>query len=80
MFKIKAGYCLELLVPETMKLFGTTKNKINKDKSGENIPHLEITIILSTMIINEIQESCIHLLLINRFVNYYIFHLKILYY
>ena len=80
MFKIKAGYCLELLVPETMKLFGTTKNKINKDKSGENKPHLEITIILSTMIINEIQESCIHLLLINRFVNYYIFHLKILYY
>ena len=58
MFKIKAGYCLELLVPETMKLFGTTKNKINKDKSGENIPHLEITIILSTMIISEIQESC----------------------
>ena len=80
MFKIKAGYCLELLAPERMKLFGTTKNKINKDNSGENIPHLEITIILSTMIINEIQESCIHLILINRFVNYYIFYLKILFY
>ena len=26
-----------------MKLLGSTKNKITKDKTGENIPHLEIT-------------------------------------
>ena len=26
-----------------MKLPGSTKNKITKDKSGENVPHLEIT-------------------------------------
>ena len=26
-----------------MKLLGSTKRKINKDKSGENVPHLEIT-------------------------------------
>ena len=26
-----------------MKLFGSTKNKITKDKNGENVPHLEIT-------------------------------------
>ena len=26
-FKIKSGYSLELLTPETMKLFGSTKNK-----------------------------------------------------
>ena len=26
-----------------MKLLGTTKNKITKDLSGENGPHLEIT-------------------------------------
>ena len=26
-----------------MKLLGSTKNKITKDKSGENVPHLEIT-------------------------------------
>ena len=26
-----------------MKLLGSTKNKITKDKNGENIPHLEIT-------------------------------------
>ena len=26
-----------------MKLLGSTKNKIIKDKNGENVPHLEIT-------------------------------------
>ena len=42
-FKIKNGYSLELLTPETIKLLGSTKNKITKDKNGENVPHLEIT-------------------------------------
>ena len=42
-FKIKDGYSLELLTPETMKLLGSTKNKITEDKNGENVPHLEIT-------------------------------------
>ena len=42
-FKIKDGYSLELLTPETMKLLGSTKNKITKDKNSENVPHLEIT-------------------------------------
>ena len=41
-FKIKNGYYLELLTPETMKLLGSTESKITKDKSGENVPHLEI--------------------------------------
>ena len=45
-FKIKTGYCLELLFPEKMKLFGSTKSKITKDKNGENVPYLEITEIL----------------------------------
>ena len=31
-FKIKSGYYLELLMPETMKLLGSTKYKITKDK------------------------------------------------
>ena len=26
-----------------MKFLGSTKNKITKDKNGENVPHLEIT-------------------------------------
>ena len=42
-FKIKNGYSLELLTPETMKLLGSTENKITKDKNRENVPHLEIT-------------------------------------
>ena len=41
-FKIKNEYYLELLTPETMKLFGSTESKITKDKNGENVPHLEI--------------------------------------
>ena len=41
--KIKDGYSLELLTKETMKLLGSTKNKIAKDKNGENVPPLEIT-------------------------------------
>ena len=31
-FKIKSGYYLELLAPETMKLLGSTESKTNKDK------------------------------------------------
>ena len=42
-FKIKNGHSLELLTPETMKLLGSTENKITKDKNGKNVPHLEIT-------------------------------------
>ena len=41
--KIKYGYSLELLTPETKKLLGSTENKITKDKNAENVPHLEIT-------------------------------------
>ena len=29
-----------------MKLLGSTKSKITKDKNGENVPHLEITEII----------------------------------
>ena len=43
MFKIKAGYYLELLTPETKELLGSTKNKVTKNENGENVPHLELT-------------------------------------
>ena len=42
-FKIKNEYDLELLTSETMKLLGSTKNKITKEKNVVNVPHLEIT-------------------------------------
>ena len=42
-FKIKNRYSLELLTSETMKLLGSTENKITKNKNGENVPHLKNT-------------------------------------
>ena len=42
-FKVKNGYSLELLIKETMKLLGSTENKVTTDKNGENVSHLEIT-------------------------------------
>ena len=41
-FKIKTGYKLELLTPETMKLLGSTNKIVDKDKNSENVPKLEI--------------------------------------
>ena len=75
-FRIKNGYSLELLTPETIKLIGSTENKITKDKNGENVSHLEITelvlvhVILPIMIINKIQESFTRLFQITRLLVY----------
>ena len=75
-FRIQTGYYLELVMPETVKLLRNTKNKITKNKNDENVPHLEITevlfsiVIMSMMIINKIQESFVHFFLINCLVNY----------
>ena len=51
-FKIKNGYSLELLTKETMKLLGSTENKITKDKNGENVPHLEITEVVLVVLVH----------------------------
>ena len=59
-FKIKNGYSLELLTPETMKLLGSIKNRITKDKNGENVPHLEITevvLVHCNMVSNDYQQD-----------------------
>ena len=32
-----------------MKLLGSTEKKITKDKNGENMPHLEITEVVSVL-------------------------------
>ena len=42
-FKTKTEYYLELLTPKTRKLLRSTKKKINKNKNGKNVLHLEIT-------------------------------------
>ena len=53
-FKIKTGFYLELLTLETLKVLGSTKNKITKDENGENVSHLEITevVLLPCNIVN----------------------------
>ena len=75
-FRIKTRYYLELLTPEIMKLLGSTKIKINKDEKLENVPHLQIpeVVLVHCNFVNKIQESCIHLFLINHLVICYIFH------
>ena len=40
-FKIKTGYKLELLSPETMKLLGSTKKGADLDKDGDDVSKLE---------------------------------------
>ena len=43
-----------------MKLLGSTKSKITKDKSGENVPDLEITEVVlarSDIVNNNYQEN-----------------------
>ena len=64
-FKMKRGYYLELSTSELMKLLESTKAKINKNKNGENVSHLEITEVLlvycNIMNTDCQEESCIHL-------------------
>ena len=43
-----------------MKLLGSTRNKINKDKNDENVPHVEITevvLIHCNIVINDYQQD-----------------------
>ena len=43
-----------------MKLLGSTENKINKDKNGENVPHLEIAevvLVHCNMVNNDYQQD-----------------------
>ena len=55
-FKVKTGYKLELLSPETMKLLGNTK----KDKDGENVPKLEsveVVLVHYNLVNNNYQQA-----------------------
>ena len=43
-----------------MKLLGTTKSKITKDKNGENVPHLEIVeliLVHCSLVNNDYQQD-----------------------
>ena len=55
-FKIRTGYSLELL----MKLLRSIKNKIAKDKNGENVPYLgntEVVLVHSNIASNGYQHD-----------------------
>ena len=59
-FKIKNGYKLELLTPETMKLLGSTKKVVDKDKNGENVPKLEsveVVLVHCNLVKNDYQHA-----------------------
>ena len=60
MFKIKDGYGLELQTPETMKLFGSTKNLIDKAKNGEKVTSLdvvEVDLVQCSLVYNQYQQK-----------------------
>ena len=56
-FRIKTGYYLKLLMPETIKLFRSTKSKVTNDKNGENVSHLEITEVVLARFVDYQQDS-----------------------
>ena len=59
-FKIKTGYKLELLTPETMKLLGSTKKEVDKDKNRENVPKLEsveVVLVHCNLVKNDYQHN-----------------------
>ena len=56
-FEIKKGYKLVLLSPETMKLLGSAKKDVDKDKDGEDVPKLEsVEVVLAHC--NLVSNSC----------------------
>ena len=59
-FKIKADYKLELLSPETIKLLGSTKKDVDKDKHGENVPKwesVEVVLVHCNLVKNDYQHT-----------------------
>ena len=59
-FKINAGNKLELLFPETMKLLGSAKEDVDKDKDGEGAPKLEsveVVLVHCNLVNNSYQQA-----------------------
>ena len=59
-FKIKNGYKLELLTSETMKLLGSAKKIVDKDKNGEYVPKLgsvEVVLVHCNLVKNDYQHA-----------------------
>ena len=59
-FKIKTGYKLELLTPQTMKLLGSTKKVVDKYDNSENIPKLksdDVVLVHWNLVKNDYQHA-----------------------
>ena len=59
-FKIKTGYKLEILSPETMKLLGSAKKDIDTDQGGEDVPKLEsvdVILVHCNLVSNSYQQA-----------------------
>ena len=59
-FKIKTGYKLELLTSETMKLLGSTKKVVDKNKNRDDVPKLEsveVVLVLCNLVKNDYQHA-----------------------
>ena len=59
-FKIKTGYKLELLTPKIMKLLGSKKRDVDKDKDGETVPKLEsveVVLVHCNLVKNDYQHT-----------------------
>ena len=59
-FKIKTGYELKLLSPETMKLLRSTKKDVDKNKDGEHVPKLEsveVVLVHCNLVNNSYQQA-----------------------
>ena len=59
-FKIKTDYKLEFLIPKTMKLFGSSKKEVGKEKDGENVPKLEsveVVLVYCNLVKNNYQHT-----------------------
>ena len=64
-FKIKTGYKLELLTPETMRLLESGEKDVDEGKDGENVSNqnllelFQCIVIQSKIIFNTIQKFCL---------------------
>ena len=61
-FKIKTGYKLEPLPHESMKLLGSTKRYVDRDKDGEDVPKLEsakVILVCCNSVNNKYQQASI---------------------
>ena len=59
-FKVKTGYKLELLSPETTKLLGKPKKHTDEDKNGKDVPKLEsveVVLVHCNLVNNSYQQA-----------------------